>query len=85
MNLEYLSLKGNQIKTIENIFKLKKMLFLDISENILEVVYVKELPKSLEYLNLSKNPIIVIIFIKHEFLSIFYIIIIINKQKKFSF
>jgi len=59
VNLEYLSLKGNQIKTIENIFKLKNLLFFDISENLLEEIYVKELPKSLEYLNLSKNPIIV--------------------------
>ncbi|MEJ1285346.1 leucine rich repeat containing 46 [Cricetulus griseus] len=52
----FLSLAGNQIRQVENLLDLQYLQFLDLSENLIEMLKLDELPQSLLILNLCGNP-----------------------------
>ncbi|XP_050012645.1 leucine-rich repeat-containing protein 46 isoform X1 [Alexandromys fortis] len=52
----FLSLAGNQIRQVENLLDLQYLQFLDLSENLIEVLKLDEFPQSLLILNLCGNP-----------------------------
>lgn len=57
MHLEYLSLAHNEIEKIEGLTTLKKLLFLDLSENLIAELDTDELPASIAILKVRENPI----------------------------
>ncbi|KAK7804423.1 hypothetical protein U0070_017036 [Myodes glareolus] len=52
----FLSLAGNQIRQVENLLDLQYLQFLDLSENLIEMLKLDEFPQSLLILNLCGNP-----------------------------
>nr|CAB3263539.1 leucine-rich repeat and coiled-coil domain-containing protein 1-like [Phallusia mammillata] len=54
-SLKFLTLAGNQIERIENLLHLELLQFLDLSDNLIDVLNVDQLPKSLVFLNLRNN------------------------------
>jgi Leucine-rich repeat (LRR) protein len=57
ISLEYLSLKGNQIKMVENLRTLRKLSYLDLSRNRIGSIDARELPPNMELLLTNDNPI----------------------------
>jgi Leucine-rich repeat (LRR) protein len=58
LNLNFLALQKNKITKVEGIKHLPNLQFLDLSENMIEEIDIAtELPASLIFLKLIKNPI----------------------------
>lgn len=56
VKLQFLALQHNRISVVENLLHLRQLEFLDLSKNRIEDLNVRELPKSVNILNLRENP-----------------------------
>lgn len=56
--LQYIALDHNEIVKIEGLNKLEKLVFLKLNDNRIEKCDVHEIPKTLEYFNVTANPLI---------------------------
>lgn len=54
--LQFLALHSNRIRKVEHLSHLSELEFLDLSDNLIEMFDVKELPESINILNLKGNP-----------------------------
>lgn len=57
MQLEYLSLAHNEIGKVEGLRTLRKLLYLDVSENLIAELEAEEVPASVAILKLRDNPV----------------------------
>ena len=55
-NLEFLALQSNQIKKVEGIKHLRKLSFLDLSNNLIAQYDVEEFPQNIMVLKMIENP-----------------------------
>ena len=56
-NLEYLALNDNKITKVENLKHLSKLQGLNLNNNYVEDLNVKELPQNLHLISFKNNPI----------------------------
>lgn len=56
IKLEYLSLEGNLITTIENLFTLKNLLYLNLANNKITHLSLPQIPEEISILKLNGNP-----------------------------
>jgi len=54
--LQFLALQGNRIAQVENLLCLKELEFLDLSKNLIQRLDERQLPETVNILNLRENP-----------------------------
>ena len=57
INLEYLSLQGNQIEYVTGLSQLENLIYLDLSKNNVQEINFSRLPEDIMILKLNDNPI----------------------------
>ena len=57
INLEYLSLQGNQIEYVTGLSRLENLIYLDLSKNNIQEIDFSQVPEDIMILKLNDNPI----------------------------